>query len=125
MKVAIVGSRSVGAIHYPTLCEQVPRGASMIISGGAEGADRLARRYAAESGLSYVEIRPDYAVHGRSAPLRRNQEIVHRADYVLVLWDGRSRGSAYVIKYCLDTGTPVRVLICHPDGTGAKLLPRP
>lgn len=113
MKVAIVGSRSVGAKHYPALCEKVPIGASMIISGGAKGADQLARQYAEESGLAYVEIVPDYAKFGRSAPIRRNQEIIRRADYVLVLWDGRSRGSAYVINRCLETGTAVRVLICH------------
>lgn len=115
MKVAIVGSRTVGAAYYTAMCEKVPIGASMIISGGAEGADMLARRYAHECGLAYVEIRPDYQAFGRSATLERNKEIVRRADYVLVLWDGQSHGSAFVMKHCIDTGTPVRVVLCHPE----------
>lgn len=113
MKVAVVGSRNVKNIHYMTLCETMPIGASTIISGGAKGADALAKRYAEENGLFYEEYLPNYDRFGRAAPLKRNQQIVGRADYVIVLWDGKSQGSAYVIKYCMETGTPVRVLICH------------
>lgn len=113
MKVAIVGSRSVGPAHYERMCEKIPIGASMIISGGAKGADMLAKQYAEESGLTYVEIPPNYAKYGRAAPLRRDEEIVRLADYVLVLWDGQSHGAAYVIKYCLEVGTYVQTLICH------------
>lgn len=113
MKVAVVGSRSVGREHYLKLCETMPIGASTIISGGAKGADMLAKLYAEESRLFYDELRPDYDQFGRSAPIQRNNEIIRRADYVIVLWDGKSRGAAYVIKRCIDCGTPVRVLICH------------
>lgn len=113
MKVAVVGSRSVGKEHYLTLCEKIPIGASTIISGGAKGADALAKQYAAENDLFYEESLPDYDRFGRAAPMRRNEEMIDRADYVIVLWDGKSNGSAYVIKRCIDCGTPVRVLICH------------
>lgn len=113
MKVAIVGSRSVGPEHYDRMCEKIPIGASMIISGGAKGADLLAKRYAEENGLTYVEITPDYRKYGRAAPIRRNEEIVRLADYVLVLWDGQSQGAAYVIKHCLEVNTYVRTIICH------------
>ena len=113
MKVAVVGSRSVGRDHYLTLCKTMPIGASTIISGGAKGADALAKLYAQKNQLFYEELRPDYDHFGRSAPIQRNDEIIRRADYVIVLWDGKSRGSAYVIKRCIDCGTPVRVLICH------------
>lgn len=113
MKVAIVGSRSVGAEHYEELCAKVPIGASTIISGGSKGADQLAKRYAEENNLFYEEFLPDYARFGRAAPLKRDQQIVERADYVIVMWNGQSRGAAYVIKYCLEVNTAVRTIICH------------
>ena len=107
MKVAIVGSRSVGPEHYEELCAKVPIGASTIISGGSKGADMLAKRYAEENNLFYEEFLPDYA------PLKRDQQIEERADYVIVMWDGKSHGAAYVIKYCLEVNTAVRTMICH------------
>lgn len=113
MKVAVVGSRGVSPAHYDTLCRTLPIGVSTIISGGAKGADALAKRYAVENGLFYEEYLPEYERFGRSAPIERNRQIVDRADYVIVMWDGKSHGSAFVVKYCIDSGTPVRVLICH------------
>jgi|InofroStandDraft_1065614.scaffolds.fasta_scaffold19059_4 predicted Rossmann fold nucleotide-binding protein DprA/Smf involved in DNA uptake len=113
LKVAVVGSRSVKDTHYPELIEVLPIGAGTIISGGAKGADMLGKRYAQEYHLCYEEYPPDYKSFGRGAPMERNRRIVDMADYVVVMWDGRSHGAAYVIRYCLDTSTPVRVLICH------------
>ena len=113
MKVAVVGSRSVSAGHYLTLCGILPIGVSTIISGGAKGADALAKRYAQENHLFYEEYVPDYSRYGRGAPLQRNRQIVDRADYVIVLWDGKSQGAAYIIKYCMECGKPIRVKICH------------
>ena len=113
MKVAVVGSRTVSYLHYIKLCETIPIGASTIISGGAKGADALGKYYAEANNLFYEEYTPDYKTYGRAAPRRRNDTIIDRADYVIVLWDGKSRGSAYVMKRCIDCGTPLRVLICH------------
>lgn len=117
MKVAIIGSRSVGEIHYPALCQAVPIGASIIVSGGAKGADLLARKYADENGLAFLEIQPDYCI-GRYAPLQRNKKIVDFADYVIALWDGTSMGTARTIDYCIKSYTPVRVYICHAESPG-------
>ena len=111
MRVAIIGSRGVTEDAYAALCEKVPVGASEIISGGASGADALAARYAAETGLPLTELRPDYAAYGRRAPLERTDRILARADYVLALWDGVSRGTAYAINACIRTYKPVRVIL--------------
>ena len=55
-------------------------------------------------------------VFGRQAPLQRNDAIVDYADFVLAIWDGRSRGTKYVIDRCRKTGTPVRVLLADAQG---------
>lgn len=107
MKLAIIGSRSITS--YP-LEGVIPAGVTEIISGGARGVDAIARQYAMDNSIPFTEIRPDYARYGRGAPLRRNEEIVARADMVLAIWDGQSRGTAYTIAQCNQSGKPVMVL---------------
>ncbi len=107
MKLAIIGSRSITA--YP-LEDVIPSGVTQIISGGARGVDALVRQYAQEHSIPLTEILPDYDRYGRGAPLRRNEEIVAKADMVLAIWDGQSRGTAYTIRCCRRLGKPVMVL---------------
>ena len=99
MKVAIVGSRSFN-FEIPQSC--IPKGTTQIISGGAIGTDRMARRFAVEHGIKIVEILPEYNLYGRCAPLKRNDIIVKLADLVIAFWDGKSRGTKYVIEKCKD-----------------------
>lgn len=106
MKVAVIGSRSITA--YP-LEEIIPADTTEIISGGARGVDTLARQYALLHDIPFTEIRPDYARYSKGAPLRRNMEIIVRADMVIALWDGKSTGTAQVIAECRKTGKPLIV----------------
>lgn len=115
MRVAIIGSRTLSTERdqtaaYALLLENVPTGVTEIISGGAEGVDRLAERYAREHGLALRVFPPDYLRYGKTAPLRRNDEIIACAQYVLALWDGLSHGTAYTVAVCVRDGVPVKVI---------------
>lgn len=112
MKVAIIGSRNLSEKSYGMLCSIVPIGASEIISGGANGADELAERYAAEHHLRFTLFLPEYEKYGKSAPLLRNEQLVSYSDYVIALWDGNSRGTGNAIAACIKQYTPVRVFLC-------------
>ena len=103
MKVAVIGSRSFAS--YP-LEEVIPPDATEIISGGARGVDTLAREYARAHGIPCTEILPDYTRYGKGAPLRRNLDIIARAELVIALWDGQSTGTAYVVNQCKKLGKP-------------------
>lgn len=46
----------------------------------------------------------------RFAPLKRNDKIIGYADMVLAFWDGKSRGSAYIIKKCREMNVPRKIL---------------
>ena len=107
MKVAIVGSRG---LEIEDFTPYLPTGVTEIVSGGAKGIDRCAAGYARAHGLKLTEYRPDYRRYGRGAPLKRNLEIVNYADFVLIAWDGASRGSRYVIRLCEEMGKPHRVV---------------
>ncbi len=97
MKVAIIGSRGINNVK---LEDYLPEGITEIVSGGARGVDTCARNYALSRGIPLKEFLPDYESFGRSAPLRRNIEIIDYADIVLAFWDGKSRGTAFVIENC-------------------------
>ena len=70
----------------------------MIISGGAKGIDACAKEFAADNGIVLNEILPDYKKFGRAAPLIRNKQIVKTADKAIVFWDGKSKGTEFVLN---------------------------
>ena len=80
-------------------------------SGGAAGADALAASWAQAHGVPLTELRPDYAAHGPTAATHvRNAEIVKRAHLVLVVWDGKSKGTLSTLKAARRLGRPVELL---------------
>ncbi|MDO1451079.1 DUF2493 domain-containing protein [Rhodocytophaga aerolata] len=109
MKTAVIGSRSF--TNY-TIVEDTLDGYDLplIISGGAIGADSLAERYAEEKGIPTLIFKPDYEKYGKSAPILRNKEIIDAAERVIAFWDGKSRGTAYTIKYALQKGLTVHCI---------------
>ena len=111
MKAAVVGSRG---LRVDDLGKYLPEGVTEIISGGAKGVDACAREYALAHGITLTEYLPEYEKYGRAAPLRRNLAIIENADLVLAFWDGRSRGTGFVIEQCRERGIPVE--IHFPDG---------
>lgn len=104
MKLLIVGSRSIQDFD---LSPYIPRQVDTIISGGAEGIDRLAEHYADSHRLSKFIIRPRYEIYGRAAPLKRNEQMVDIADAVLIIWDGRSKGTQYTWQYAKKRSKPI------------------
>ena len=73
MKIAIVGSRS---ITVNNLGDYLPENTTEIVSGGAIGVDRSARNYAKTHNIKLKEFLPEYERYGRSAPLKRNLQII-------------------------------------------------
>lgn len=107
MRVAVIGSRSM---MVDDLERYMPEDVTMIISGGAKGVDECARVYAMGKEIPLEEYFPEYEKYGRNAPLKRNEIIVARAEYVLAFWDGRSHGTAHVIGFCKAKNIPCRII---------------
>ena len=85
MKLAVIGSRGL-TVH--DLENYLPKEVTEIVSGGAKGIDACARAYAKANGIKLTEFLPEYEKYGRSAPLKRNIQIIDYADEVLAFWDG-------------------------------------
>ena len=108
MKVAVIGSRN---LTVNNLEKYLPQGTTEIVSGGARGIDSCAKNYANTNGIPLKEFLPNYDEFGRSAPLLRNLEIIDYADIVLAFWDGKSRGTKFVIDTCKKKNIECYVII--------------
>ena len=107
MKLLIVGSRSITDFDLsPYITAEV----DTVISGGADGIDSLAERYADLHRLSKYIIRPRYDLYGRAAPLKRNEQMIDMADSVLIIWDGISKGTLYTLNYAKKMNKPITLV---------------
>ena len=119
MRLAVIGSRN---LMVDDLEPYLPAGVTEIVSGGAKGIDACAKRYALQKGLKLTEFLPQYHKYGKAAPLLRNLEIIQYADQVVVFWDGRSRGTKYVIDHCAKFRKQLQVFIDpSPSQRGSDL----
>ena len=108
MKTAIIGSRG---LTVKNLEKYLPPETTEIISGGAQGIDTCAREYAIAHNIKLTEFLPEYEKYGKNAPLKRNITIIENADVVLAFWDGKSRGTKFVIEKCRELGKEIKVEI--------------
>jgi hypothetical protein len=108
--LAAIGSRSFA--DYTLLCEILDSymPVSLLISGGAKGADYLAHRWAASREVPVAIYRADWHNNGKQAGLLRNAVIVEKADQVVAFWDGLSRGTADTISRAKKTGKPLQIV---------------
>ncbi len=101
MKLLIVGSREITDFD---ISGYVPEGVELIISGGASGVDTIAEKYADKHRISKLILHPNYSKYGKGAPIVRNKQMVDIVDRAIIIWDGKSRGTAQTIEYAKKVG---------------------
>jgi len=114
MKVAIIGSRDwTDYLLFTHLLEDIIQQhditVTMVISGGARGADTFAELWACMENIPVDIYLPDYRL-GRAAPLIRNGTIVSTADIVIAFPLGSSPGTNDAIRKARALGRTV--IIC-------------
>lgn len=72
-----------------------------IISGGASGADALAREWAEVNSIPFKEYPADWRHYGRSAGIRRNQQMLNEEDIDLVVAFPGGVGTADMVQRAL------------------------
>lgn len=90
-------------------------GKIVVVTGGADGADRLADAWASDRKHTRMIFYPDWDKHGKSAGPIRNQEMIDhvlpkQARFAVGFWDGKSRGTADMIARVKSAGIPLRVV---------------
>jgi len=112
MRVGISGSRSITDQDWVDsnldsilngLRDRSPNGIVLLV-GGAKGADSCVASYAKERSIDTVLFKPYHMVDNK-APYNaryffsRNKQIVDNSDFVIILWDGKSRGTGWTLEY--------------------------
>ena len=109
MKVAVIGSRTFD--DYELVKETLSTFTiSLLVSGGAKGADSLGERYANENNITTLIFKPDWKKHGPAAGPIRNTDIVNNADTIIAFWDCESRGTKDSITKAEKLGKEVIII---------------
>lgn len=100
MKVGVIGGRNFS--DFGKMIQELSKHEiTMIISGGAKGADTLAYQYATMKGITFVchpPLREEVETMGfaRSAK-RRNLRIVESSDMIIAFPDSDSKGTWHTV----------------------------
>lgn len=121
-KVLVCGSRSI--TDAPWVYSQIEKYTQelirsnptnlnnpVLIEGEARGVDTIAKNYALEHNWSIEPYPAEWDKYGKSAGYIRNDTMVKEADFVIVLWDGQSRGTKHDIDLCRRYNRPYVLVI--------------
>lgn len=108
MKLGVTGSRNWGMrrIIFDELTKIYP---SSIITGGAEGVDKVAEYWAYIHRVPCLILKPDWSLGKRGAAIR-NQQIVNEADKVIAFWNGDSKGTKMTIEMAIKASKLLKVV---------------
>jgi len=98
MKLIIAGSRTLGKRLATTFIEDLVHEFNIgkpdeIVSGQAPGIDDLGEAYAQMINASVTVFPANWKQYGQSAGPIRNQQMAEYGDALLLIWDGKSKGS--------------------------------
>jgi len=114
MKLIIAGSRHIHLSPeelYNIITEKI--GAHWcyivdeIVSGGAIGIDRSGEEFSERFCIMLTRFPAGWAQYGFGAGPRRNLKMAEYADALLLVWDGKSKGSANMKERMLGMKKPV------------------
>ncbi len=115
MKIIIAGSRLFN--NYEILlefCDFYLKNKSNdeieIVSGTANGADKLGERYAQERGYKLKRFPANWEKYKKSAGYIRNNEMAEYADALIVFWNGKSKGTKHMIDLAKKSKLEIRIV---------------
>lgn len=80
-----------------------------IVSGGAQGVDKMAERYAKEHKLKMQVLPANWQKYGKSAGYIRSVDIVNLSDVVVAFPTPDSKGTRHTITIAKEKKKPVYV----------------
>jgi hypothetical protein len=113
MKVIIAGSRNFN--DYDKLFQVCTRtllnkNEIEIVSGTANGADKLGEKFAIDNGYSLKKFPANWEKFGIKAGSKRNAEMGEYADGLIAFWDGKSKGTKNMIALAKRKKLRVRIV---------------
>ena len=87
-----------------------------IVSGNCNGADRLGERYGRENNIPIRTFPAQWSKYGKSAGPMRNKAMAEYAKddgYLIVFWDGKSRGTQSMLYEASNAGLPYKIVFVN------------
>ncbi len=110
MKTIIAGGRNVtDSLILESAIKELPWQISEVVSGGAKGVDVMGEEWAEKNGIPVKVFKADWKTYGRAAGPKRNEQMAEYAEALLAIWDGKSKGTANMIKNAEKNGLVVHV----------------
>lgn len=116
MRTIIAGSRSID--DYLLVLKAVNQSKfhiTEIVSGCANGVDKLGEQYAYEYDIPVKKFPADWDKYGKSAGCVRNVQMSENADALILIWDGISRGSKHMANIAKNKGLKVYIMNVMDD----------
>lgn len=125
IRVAVTGGRNFdNEVAVETILAQACKqygGFSVLIHGGATGADYLAKRWAQKNNIPILEFAADWDQYGKKAGPLRNQQIVDEGKPNLVIRFPGNRGTEDMTRRAEKAGiTVLKVLV--PVGLAGRTI---
>lgn len=124
MRVIIAGSRDIidplivedAVSEFKKKSEQE---ITEVLSGCARGVDTLGEEWARKNNINIKFMPANWEKYGRSAGYKRNVAMAGKADALIAVWDGKSRGTGHMIdiarEYHLHTYVHIPTLVEGPE----------
>jgi len=98
LKVIVAGSRTIGEYNVvKDILDSFPYTIGEVVCGCAKGVDLLGETWAIENKIDVEYFQADWSTYGRSAGPIRNRQMADYADALVLIWDGKSKGSANML----------------------------
>lgn len=113
MKVIIAGSRNFKDYQKLkkecNLLLQHQKNIEIVSGDHYKGADKLGIQYAIEKGFSLIKFPAKWNKFGKAAGPIRNKQMTNYADVLIAFWDGKSRGTASIIRFAKNKGLQIYI----------------
>lgn len=110
MRTIIAGSRGFKNINHVFMAVANSEfEVTQVVSGCAEGIDKLGEEYAAFMKIPVQKFPADWETYGKSAGYIRNKQMAENADALIAIWDGESKGTKHMIDIAEAKGLKVFV----------------
>lgn len=112
MRVLVCGGREFSNaerlhVFLSNLPTNLGRPITLLIHGGATGADRLASRWAKQQGVETLAFPAQWKAYGKSAGPMRNQQMLTEGRPELVVAFPGGKGTENMVQLASRAGVPV------------------
>lgn len=106
----LLKTKTLNFARLLALKNRVPLSEIEIVSGEADGADKLGERFADEFNLRVHRFPANWTKFGNGAGHIRNGEMAKFSDACITFWDGKSNGTASMIKLARKHGLELKII---------------